>query len=192
MYKICKTDQSLARQRHIELELLSMLTEIPFDEISVSDLCNRMDIPRKAFYRYFSSKEGALFALIDHTLLEFYADGLRVGGGGAVGDLENFFLFWHSHRRLLDALDKSHLAGMLIERATLLSQKEKLMPRKILAMDSELQGIAMTFSISGLMAMVFQWYHQGFKITPQEITKIALDMLTRPLVQSPQPHKHGG
>lgn len=192
MYKICKTDQSAARQREIELGLLSMMLEQPFESITISDLCDRLCIPRKAFYRYFSGKDGALFALIDHTMLEFYTDGLRGTGNGAVGDLENYFLFWYDHRELLEALHKSHLAGMMIERATLLAQKEKMMPRKVLSMSADLQGIAMTFSISGLMAMVFQWYHQGFKITPQEITKIALDMLTRPLVQSPQPHKHGG
>lgn len=36
-----------------------------FEEISVSDLCDRLHIPRKSFYRYFSSKEGALHALLD-------------------------------------------------------------------------------------------------------------------------------
>ena len=187
MYKICKTDQSAARQREIELGLLSMMLEQPFESITISDLCDRLCIPRKAFYRYFSGKDGALFALIDHTMLEFYTDGLRGTGNGAVGDLENYFLFWYDHRELLEALHKSHLAGMMIERATLLAQKEKLMPRKILSMSADLQGIAMTFSISGLMAMVFQWHRQNFSISVQEITRIAIDMLTKPLVQG-QPH----
>ena len=70
MYKICKTDQSAARQREIELGLLSMMLEQPFESITISDLCDRLCIPRKAFYRYFSGKDGALFALIDHTMLE--------------------------------------------------------------------------------------------------------------------------
>ena len=71
MYKLCKTQQSAARQRQLELGLLQAMLEQHYEEVSVSDLCDRMQIPRKSFYRYFSGKDGALHALIDHTLLEF-------------------------------------------------------------------------------------------------------------------------
>ena len=50
-----------------EQGLLAMMEHRSFEEISVSDLCERMGIPRKSFYRYFSSKDGALMALLDHT-----------------------------------------------------------------------------------------------------------------------------
>ena len=70
MYKACKTEQSAARQRELEQGLLAAMISHPFDEISISDLCTQIGIPRKSFYRYFSSKEGALHALLDHTLME--------------------------------------------------------------------------------------------------------------------------
>ena len=96
MYKFCKTEQSYQRQRELEQGLLKMMEHQRFDEISVSDLCDRLGIPRKSFYRYFSSKDGALHALYDHTLMEFYEtgsiDGLR--GGTPAGDLERLFGFW--------------------------------------------------------------------------------------------------
>ena len=83
MYKYCKTEQSVQRQREMEKGLLDMMKYKQFEEISVSDLCDRLNIPRKSFYRYFSSKEGALHALLAHTLLEFYdtgsIEGLRGG-----------------------------------------------------------------------------------------------------------------
>ena len=83
MYKFCKTEQSVQRQRELEQGLLTMMEHQRFEEISVSDLCDRLNIPRKSFYRYFSSKDGALFALLDHTLMEFYdtgsIEGLRGG-----------------------------------------------------------------------------------------------------------------
>ena len=71
MYKLCKTEQSAQRQRELERGLLNAMSTHQYEEISVSDLCDQMEIPRKSFYRYFSSKDGALHALIDHTLLEF-------------------------------------------------------------------------------------------------------------------------
>ena len=71
MYKLCKTEQSAARQRLLEEGLLRAISQHRYDELSVSDLCSQMNIPRKSFYRYFSSKEGALHALLDHTLMSF-------------------------------------------------------------------------------------------------------------------------
>ena len=71
MYKLCKTERSANRQRQLEEGLLTAMETTRYDDISVSDLCEQMDIPRKSFYRYFDSKDGALQALIDHTLMEF-------------------------------------------------------------------------------------------------------------------------
>lgn len=190
MYKLCKTEQSASRQRQLEQGLLAAMLEKRYEDITVSDLCDRMDIPRKAFYRYFSSKDGALFALLDHTMLEFYSNGLRGTGGTAIGDLKEFFLFWYAHRNLLEALERSHLSGMMIERATILAQREKLMPRKILSWSLDLQGVAMSFAVSGLMAMVFQWHHQSYQISPEEITRVAISMLTKPLIHVPRNGQH--
>lgn len=182
MYKLCKTEQSAARQRQLELGLLSYMQKVRYEDISVSDLCQYLQIPRKSFYRYFSSKDGALFALLDHTMLEFYERGLRRGGGTALGDLEQFFQFWYDHKDLLRALESSHLSGILVERATVLAQTEKLMPKKLLNWDEDLQGIAMSFAICGLMSMVIQWHHKNYPISPEEITKAATVMLTQPLI----------
>lgn len=190
MYKLCKTEQSAARQRQLEQGLLKAMLEKPYEEITISQLCDSMQIPRKAFYRYFSSKDDALFALLDHTMLRFYTDGFRNEGGSALGDLKQFFLFWHSHQDLLEALARNHLSGMMFERAVMLSKQEKLMPRRMLAWSEDLQGIAMSFAVSGLMSMVFQWHQQGYTTAPEEITQLAVGMLTKPLVQVPRNGQH--
>ena len=65
MYKLCKSEQSAARQRWLEQGLLQEMLLRRYEDISISDLCARLQIPRKSFYRYFTNKDGALFALID-------------------------------------------------------------------------------------------------------------------------------
>ena len=183
MYKLCKTEQSAARQRQLEQALLEMMLQQRYEDISVSDLCTKMQIPRKAFYRYFSCKEGALFSLLDHTMLRFYTDGFRITGVSALDDLKQFFLFWHQHRDLLEALERNHLSGMLVDRAAALALQEKLMPRMILAWTSQLQGIAISFAVSGLMAMALQWHRQNYSISVDDITQVAASMLTKPMLQ---------
>ena len=71
MYKMCKTEQSARRQRELELGLLEAMKTQRYEDISISELCGTLGIPRKTFYRYFDSKDGALYGMIDHTLLDY-------------------------------------------------------------------------------------------------------------------------
>lgn len=184
MYKFCKTEQSFQRQRELEQGLLAMMEHHRFEEISVSDLCDRLNIPRKSFYRYFSSKDGALFALLDHTLMEFYDTGSIEGlrGGTPTNDLERFFLFWKTHRKLLEAVLRSNLSGMLVERAVSLAKQEELMPGYVRDWEDTMKDVAMSFVVCGLMSMVLQWHKEGYRIPTEQMAKSAVLMLSRPLI----------
>ena len=71
MYKLCKTEQSAKRQREIEMALLNLMSKKSYSEISITELCKNLGMPRKTFYRYFESKEDTLYALIEHTMNEY-------------------------------------------------------------------------------------------------------------------------
>ena len=185
MYKLCKTEQSAARQRQLELGLLEAMMVRPYDEISISDLCEQLKIPRKSFYRYFSNKDGALMALLDHTLMEFVQLPLPLSEkkqGSPVADLERFFLFWYQQRQLLEALMRSRLSGMLVERATDHAIHERMMPAYLVNADRKSQRLALTFAISGLLAIVMQWHREDFASTPFQMAQVATMMLTQPLI----------
>ena len=184
MYKLCKTEQSAQRQRQLEQGLLEMMKHHRFEEISVSDLCERMELPRKSFYRYFASKDGALFALLDHTLMEFYETGSLEGlrGGDPVQDLERFFSFWKSHKDLIEAMMRSNLAGMLVERSVNLAKQEKLMPGYVKEWEDTLKDVAMSFAVCGLLSMVMQWHKEGYTIPTEKMAQAAVTMLSRPLI----------
>ncbi len=184
MYKICQTEQSIRRQRELEQGLLRLMLRRNYEDLTVKDLCDEMALPRKSFYRYFSSKEGVLYALIDHTLADFFLMP-TVGNksrGTAIGDLDLYFLFWYEKRELLDALHRSGLSGILAERATNFALQEGHMPRQFKKMRLDVQTLALAFSITGLMAMILQWHRDGFRVSPDEMTKLATEILTAPLL----------
>lgn len=185
MYKLCKTEQSAARQRQLEEGLLSAMLTKRYDEISVSDLCDVLQIPRKSFYRYFSSKDGALHALIDHTLMGFEGFTLpyRRGAGRTIhGELEGFFQFWVHHKDLLDALARSGMSGVLIERAISHALSETVMPSRFLPKDSkEMKKQITMFGVCGLMSMVLTWHHDGYPQTASQMARIAARLLEQPL-----------
>ena len=185
MYKLCKTEQSAARQRQLEQGLLQIMQTQQYEDISISDLCDRLGIPRKSFYRYFSSKDGALMALIDHTLMEFEQSmplSKKVRSGTAIGDLERYFIFWYERKALLDALQRSRLSGILVERSTNHALHERLMPAYLRAQPDQIQEMALTFAVCGLLSMVIQWHNEGYRISTEQMTAAAVTMLSNPLL----------
>lgn len=182
MYKQCRTEQSSARQQTLEKGLLELMKQLRYEDISVSDLCAHMGIPRKAFYRYFSGKDGCLFALLDHTMLGFSFQFTSGDTFCTLQELERFFTFWYRQKDLLDVLAKSNLSALLVERATLLASQERMFPSSLLSLGAEAQAIAVSFAVCGIMSMMIQWHHTGFLQSPQEMTRLSRLLLTKPLL----------
>ena len=186
MYKLCKTEQSAQRQRSLEEGLLTAMKTKRYEEITISDLCSQMEIPRKSFYRYFSSKDGALYALIDHTLLDFEQQtGILTGNtlGNVSRDLQHFFAFWQARKQLLDALERSGLSGVLVQRAISQAQNEFVPTRSPANPEARsMQYHTITFAICGLMSMVTRWHRSGYSESVTEMAQIATTLLTRPLI----------
>ncbi len=184
MYKLCKTEQSAARQRQLEQGLLAAMLTARYEDINVSDLCQRLNIPRKSFYRYFSGKDGALHALIDHTLMEYegFSVNLKTDRRTLSGDLEHFFEFWQVHKGLLDALQRSDMSGILVERSIDHAVSEAVFPGRFLPNEARVvQNHVVTFAICGLMTMMVQWHRSGYRESPQSLALVAERLLTQPL-----------
>ena len=97
-------------------------------------------------------------------------------------DLDLFFAFWYENKAFLDALQRSSLRGILVERANAFALQEGHLPKKLKSAPAQLQGIALSFAVCGLMAMTLNWHRLGFPITADEMTRLAINMLTTPLL----------
>ena len=185
MYKQCRTEQSAARQRELMVGLLDAMNQQHYDEITVSGLCAHMQIPRKSFYRYFSSKEGALHALIDHALLDLESYSGQYHGRGRDPvhiEMERIFTYWFHQKRLLDALEKSGLSGVLVSRAIGHAVLEITREHRFLPPEEQLaQEYITLFAVSGLMSMVIQWHHEGYSQSAQQMAQIAIRLMSRPI-----------
>ena len=185
MYKLCKTEQSSRRQREIEKCLFDILKTQKYEDITVTQLCERMNMPRKAFYRYFESKDDALYALIDHYLSEY--EGFSVDRSfetkrSIVSELEDYFRFWYEKRDLLLALDRSGLMGNLIDRTVNFPVNDRIIISKFLPDDEEiLRERVFKFALSGLVYTMVSWYRSGFDVSTHEMAKSACRMLREPL-----------
>lgn len=187
MYKACKTERSAARQRLIERELLEMMKRVAYDDITITELCDEAKIPRKAFYRYFDSKDAALHGLIEHTLSEFHSRKFDEPNARSLHrELEDFFVFWYEHRELLAVLDRNHLLGMITQASTNFPIGNIVSLQRLLP-DEENDAMRVTifkFAIGGLVSIMFEWYNDGFRSSVPDIARRAVRILSKP----PFPH----
>ena len=189
MYKICLNDKSLARQRELENGFLEYLNEESIFKLEISDLCRYLEIPRKTFYRYFGSREDALFALIDHRL-EDMVQYLLTFQQADVKDPKqlsyHFFTFWRGQQRFLDILNENLLLSILTTRAVLRAGKpsdSEQMSYDISEMNTP-ESYMTNFATSGMMSMMLQWYHSGFQMDIDQLSQIGATMLTQPIFKA--------
>lgn len=188
MYKLCKTEQSAKRQREIENCLFDIMCVKDYDDITITEICDKMSMPRKAFYRYFDSKEDALMAMLDHSLSEY--DGFSVDRSNEtnrmlVSELEEYFIFWKQRRELLSALDRSSLLGVLTQRIINYPLKDRIVTAKFLPNDNDkAREMIFKFALSGLMNTMICWYQNGFKESTREMAETSCRMLREPLFPS--------
>ena len=184
MYKQCRTEQSSKRQRELEQGLLQTMLKQQYEQISVTDLCQQMNIPRKAFYRYFDSKDGALYSLLDHAIMDFdrysTADNLRQIRDAKIY-MEKVFHYWIQNKDLLDALSRSNLSGILVLRAVEYAKEMNSLPFFLANMDKHLRNYGTLFGVCGLMTIIVQWHHDGYVPSVEEMAEISIRLLSNPL-----------
>ncbi len=182
MYKVCRTERSANRQKLIEETLLSIMREKRFEDITVTELCEKMNMPRKAFYRYFDGIDSALVGLVEHTLADFKAEKIDMNGIRSLQkELEAFFVFWQKQRNFLETLDKSGVIGALMQSSLSfpigsIISLERLLPDE----EPALRATIYRFAISGLISIVLDWYRDGFRISVPEMARVAIRILTKP------------
>ena len=189
MYKVCKTQQSINRQRAIELSFLTLLSTRHYEDISVCDICDAAQIPRKAFYRYFENKDGILQGLILHTLQGYqeYATMATSSKRTIKNELERFFNFWITEPRktMLNALIKSDLIDTMLKFNKGLPLSDFISVQKFFPdEDSYTARQILNFTITGLMSIMIDWFKSGYKETPLEMATLACRLIEQPLFKN--------
>lgn len=168
MYKICHTEESSQRQRQLEAGLLEALGNQPYEKITLTELCRRLNISRKSFYRYFPTKEDCMLALIDHTLSDCNETALN--GWNGSGNLDasvqlRFFRFWRERSAFLDAVRDNGFRYLLLDRTTVMVDRIKETAEQGSFAEDQVEY----FIAHGLMATVMRWHHYGFQSSPEEL-----------------------
>ncbi len=183
MYKLCKTEESIARQKLFEKGLMELMQVSRFEDISVSSLCKHVGVPRNSFYRYYSTKEDTLLALIDHTLMESSDNTISKWRGGVYLELEdivNFFVFWKQKRSFLNAIIKNDRSWLLIERSTHMHEQKQT--NAVFDADNFAKEQIPYILTYGLISSLLRWHDYGYPSSPEEMAKVTYNLFSSNIV----------
>lgn len=179
MYRKCATEISAMHQRQVAESLLALMQKMPYEDITVTQLCQTAGITRRIFYHLFSNKTGALHALIDHMILDLESYSIQ-----SPNETLRFFQYWKDQKALLDVLQDNGLSGLLLERMIGLVLAEDFGVQHWLqryGMSEHSQEI-IVFGLSGLMGLVYSWYYGGYRQSPEEMAALLEQMTLRPIL----------
>lgn len=183
------SDASFRRRMAIEDELLSLLQEVPYEQISVLDIAQRQNIARKTFYRYFPNKQACLEGLMDRLIYECNIRILRRTDrqNDERWQYEDWLEFWKDHQQLLSAVVRDRLDYLLVQRMAIYTMQEesfamkRLHTKKILCDEDVL-----VFYLSGQVALLLKWSGEGFSRPVKEMVDKLMRLNYEPLL-SPIP-----
>ena len=168
MYKQCTTEESSRRQQQMTACLLDLMGSMPYSRITVADICSRVGISRKSFYRYFDCKDDCLNALLDQVLQDFtlfYPQAYTTSRPSSEF-LEHYFAYWKQQHSLLEALNRNQLTSLLYERTLLSTVSEEQIHK---SQDSENNTEQLLFMICGTTGLIIAWHIDGYRKTAAQM-----------------------
>lgn len=185
MYKNCNTEESASRQREIENTLLELMQTTPYAQITVGDICQKVGLSRKSFYRYFSNKDGCLHGLVDHILIA--SASAYMENDTPLEDhrqmLEDYFVYWRQATPLLGALCQNNLENVLFDRTLYCVANNDLdFIKHIHYTNREDLDTQILFMVCGMVGLLLKWHEYGYPKSPREMAATVIRMLENPMI----------
>ena len=174
MYRKCATEVSTLHQHQVTQSLLELMQKMPYEDITVTQLCQAAGVTRRVFYHLFSSKSGALHALIDGKVLAL--ESVRTDTSD---ELLRFFCYWKEQKLFLDVMQKNALSGFLLERMIEQALQEDYDIRYWLRSNGwpNNDREAIIFGFTGLMGLVYSWHYTDYQKPPEEMAEVVKQMI---------------
>lgn len=184
VYRLCVTEKTAQQQRQFETVFLELSQKMPYDDITISELCRQSGLSRKIFYRLFDRKADVLYALLDHTLLD--AQNFQPDPSVKEGGLHRFFAFWKSQKPLLDMLRDNQCSSALTEAAIRHIARNGFEYLYCFGTaESPYPTESLNFYVSGIFSLVLNWHSHGYDKSIDELSDCLMYLLTSTPVKHP-------
>ena len=170
MYYRQKNRTALRSQQMIVDALFILMDRRPFQNITVTEICEEAAIGRKTFYRNFETREDVIDLRLDRLLEEYCA---TVQGHEPEERLCLHFHFIHRHADLLILLYRNGMSDAVNRKFSVLIPE--ILP--IFSEDPVKQEYLFQFAALGLEGIEQVWIRRGFQESTEEVVEMAKKLL---------------
>lgn len=181
MYHQCTTEKTAQQQKIFYNTLFEAMKERRYADITITDLCAQTGLSRNIFYRLFDCKDDVLYAYLDNC---FYECSREIHSLSSKDGMIKFFQFWKENKLLLDLLEQNRLESLLPVRAVLCCCRMEFGMLQLINSDCDDHNIeVLAFYINGFIGLIFQWYHNNFSRSIDEMCEISFEILKKQLIE---------
>ena len=176
--------RSRRTRKWLQDALLSLMGEKPFRDIAVTEIVERAEVSRAAFYLHFRSKEDLLFSQVDNVFEAFHSELASEVAAGRV-DLRRFttllFQYWERDAPTLRLVIDADVQQVLLERLRgfVETTMETLDAGTGAEPDPRTRSYVVDFVAGGSYLLLTRWIASGMP-TPAEEMGSVLYELTAP------------
>lgn len=165
MYTVQKNPAAKRSQELICRAMCGLMAQLPFEEITVTRICQEAGVGRKTFYRHYERKEDVMEQMVAH-LLEVYArELLLIPIEEAV---RYHFTFLTEYIEFIKLI---HSAGqMSVINSHFSKLQPKIMPKW--SVDERENAYRTVAMVAGTEAVVRLWAERGFRETVDELVQL--------------------
>jgi AcrR family transcriptional regulator len=177
--------RSRRTRKWLQEALLSLMREKPFKEIQITEIADRAEVSRPAFYLHFHSKEELLLSHVDAVFEEFHNELSNEVAAGHI-DRQKFsvllFQYWEKYSNVLRLVIQSDMQQILLERlreyvATIMAEIAKR--KRKTKQEPQLNGFIVDFVAGGAYMLLTKWIMSEMPYTAEQMGNL-LSELTVP------------
>ncbi len=166
------TERGLATRKKFTLALADLLCSYSVSEITVKEIVVRAHSTRQTFYRYFTSKEDVLHALLADLYDECYDRVLNSSGTTFEDYLVVYFSFWRERYSRLHAIMQHNPHWLFNEVAYTYNRRFYPKIKGLWAtelLDERGEQYFQNFIFGGLSHVHATWFAQGCAQSPEDM-----------------------
>lgn len=175
MNKERKNQANILARECIVTALMQLLKEKPLSAISVSELTEKAGVSRMTYYRNYQSKEDIFSSYLEDVLIDYRKEAEQLPQDKPYYEsvhILHCFSYFEKHKGFLDSLFQSGLGHMLLASISNYVLEIWYAPENGAAHYYGLQAFA-----GALYNLYISWASNGMKETPEELTKILMDII---------------
>lgn len=176
MYALNENQQAIESRQQIRDALLSLMAEMPYQEVSITQICKRANVVRQTYYRNFEFKADILTFHLDGMFKLFFER--HFIGTDIHTQLKSFFDFMLQNREFLLLTAKNELFFMF--NRTITDNIAKFLDLRAVAHadDPRAERYVTGFIAATVTSLLTLWAEHGFEESPAWMAELAGRLLS--------------